>query len=182
MTVSPLRALVRPVLLGLVVGLVFSAGIVVGSHHMAAQMRAAVTRDAHPAISAELQPITDELAPGLTVVVRDLPEGVAGMWTNVAPDHIAVDAGVARDSLGSAERTIRHELAHVMQNAVHPGALQEAYEAGGSAHTSMEIEADCVAEILGGSNRAYVGEGGCTAEQLETAERIVERYREMRSE
>lgn len=174
-----LRALARPVLIGLVVGLVFSAGIIVGAHHMASQMRAAITHDAHPEISAELQPIADEHAPGVTVVVRDLPDGVAGMWTNVAPGHIAVDAGVARDAPESAERTIRHEIAHVMQNAVHPGALQEAYETGGSAHTAIEIEADCIAEVLGGSNRAYVGEGGCTAEQLETAERIVERYREM---
>lgn len=173
MTVSPLRALVRPVLLGLVVGSIFSAGIVVGAHHTAAQVRAAITHDAHPERSAELQPIADELAPGLTVVVRDLPEGVAGMWTNVAPDHIAVDAGVASDA-ESAERTIRHELAHVMQNAVHPGALQEAYETGGSAHTSMEIEADCIAEVLGGSNRAYVGGDGCTDEQLEGAKRYHE--------
>lgn len=176
---SPLRALARPVLIGLVVGLLFSAGIIVGSHHMLAKVQAAITHDTHPEISAELQPVVDELAPGVTVVVRDLPEGVAGTWTNVAPDHIAIDAEWARTDPAVAEHTIRHEIAHVMQNVVHPGALQEAYEAGGSALTSMEIEADCIAEVLGGSNRTYVGEGGCTAEQFETAERIVARYREM---
>lgn len=146
---------------------------------MLAQMRAAVTRDAHPERSAELQPIVDEHAPGVTVVARDLPEGVAGMWTNVAPDHIAIDAEWARTDPAVAEHTIRHEIAHVMQNAVHPSALQEAYETGGGALTTIEIEADCIAEVLGGSNRTYVGEGGCTAEQLKRAEQVVTRYREM---
>lgn len=115
---------------------------------------------------AELAQALADIDPArrMPLVVSEIHDGDRGT-TDLDTGVVRIDPDVP---CGQLRGLVAHEWAHWMQHEVYGSG-----EAARAALPSVEVNADCVADLIAPGIRAYIGARSCTPDEVHAAKQIM---------